>query len=95
VNTAQQIGGALGLAILATIATSRTNRLLAGHHPVSQALTLGFHTAFLAAAGFVLLAILAAASIGTRRSERSELAQRARQPESTAGTVTESQARIV
>ena len=81
VNTAQQIGGALGLAILATIATSRTNHLLASHHPVNQALTLGFHAAFLAAAGFVLLAILAAALTGTRRSERSEVAQRARQPE--------------
>ena len=57
-----------------------------------QALTLGFHTAFLAAAGFVLLAILAAASIGTRRSVRSELAQQARQPEPTPDTVTESRA---
>jgi EmrB/QacA subfamily drug resistance transporter len=91
VNTAQQVGGALGLAILATMATSRTNHLIASHHPVSQALTLGFHTAFLAAAGFVLLAIVAAASIGTRRSERSGLAQRARHPELTADKVTESQ----
>ena len=81
VNTAQQIGGALGLAVLATIATSRTNHLLASHHSVSQALTLGFHTAFLAAAGFVLLAILAAASIGIRRSERGALPGRAGQPE--------------
>jgi MFS family permease len=91
VNTAQQVGGALGLAILATMATSRTNHLIASHHPVSQALTLGFHTAFLAAAGFVLLAIVAAASIGTRRSERSGLPQRARHPELTADKVTESQ----
>jgi hypothetical protein len=81
VNTAQQIGGALGLASLATIATSRTNHLLASHHSVSQAVTLGFHTAFLAAAGFVLLAILAAASIGIGRSERSRLPGRAGQPE--------------
>jgi predicted MFS family arabinose efflux permease len=91
VNTAQQVGGALGLAILATIATSRTNHLLANHHAVSHALTLGFHSAFLAAAGLVFLAILAAASIGTRRSKRSELARRARQPELTTDTVTESQ----
>jgi MFS family permease len=84
VNTAQQIGGALGLAILATIATSRTNHLLASHHPTNQALTLGFHTAFLAAAGFVLLAILCAALIGTRRSEPSRLPGPARQPEAQA-----------
>ena len=95
VNTAQQVGGALGLAILATVATSSTKHLLASHHAVSQALTLGFHTAFLAAAGLVFLAILAAASIGTRRFERGGLAQRARQPEPTVDTVTESRAPIV
>jgi EmrB/QacA subfamily drug resistance transporter len=65
VNTSQQIGGALGLAVLTTIATTRTNHLIAAHHPINQALTLGFHTAFLGAAGFVLLAIIAAATIGT------------------------------
>jgi EmrB/QacA subfamily drug resistance transporter len=70
VNTAQQIGGALGLAVLATIATSRTNHLVASHHPLNQALTLGFHSAFLAAGGFVLLAIIAATTIGTRATRR-------------------------
>jgi EmrB/QacA subfamily drug resistance transporter len=80
-NTSQQIGGALGLAVLATIATTRSNHLAASHHPINQALTLGFHTAFLAAAGFVLLAIIAAASIGTRHVRRSQLPQPAPQPE--------------
>jgi EmrB/QacA subfamily drug resistance transporter len=80
-NTSQQIGGALGLAVLATIATTRTNHLAASHHPLNQALTLGFHTAFLAAAGFVLLAIIAVASIGTRHVTRSQLPQPARRPE--------------
>ena len=36
VNTSQQIGGALGLAVLSTIATSRTNHLAAAHHPINQ-----------------------------------------------------------
>jgi MFS family permease len=67
VNTSQQIGGALGLAVLTTIATTRTNHFAAAHHPTNQALTLGFHAAFLGAAGFVLLGIIAAASIGTWR----------------------------
>ena len=80
-NTSQQVGGALGLAVLTTIATSRTNHLIASHHPVNQALTLGFHTAFLGAAGFVGLGIIAAATIGTRHGKRSRLPQLARHPE--------------
>jgi MFS family permease len=76
-NASQQIGGALGLAVLATIATTRTNHL-ATTHPINQALTQGFHTAFLAAAGFTLLAI-AATTIGTRHVKRSQLPQTAPQ----------------
>jgi MFS family permease len=79
-NTSQQIGGALGLAVLATLATTRTNHLAASHHPIDQALTLGFHTAFLAAAGFVLLAVVAAATIGTRRTRRHGAPQPTAQP---------------
>jgi predicted MFS family arabinose efflux permease len=70
VNTSQQIGGALGLAVLTTIATERTNRLTATHHPIGQALTLGFHLGFLGAGGFVVLAAIAAATIGTRQNRR-------------------------
>jgi MFS transporter len=60
VNTSQEIGGALGLAVLSTVATSRTNHLAAARHSITQALTLGFHTAFLGAGAFVLVAIIAA-----------------------------------
>ena len=70
VNTSQQIGGALGLAVLSSIATTRTDDLAATGHPINQALTLGFHTAFLGAAGFVLVAIIATASIGAGRVNR-------------------------
>jgi hypothetical protein len=70
VNTSQQIGGALGLAILSTIATTRINHLSATHHRTNRALTLGFHAAFLTAAGFVALATMAAATIGTRRNRK-------------------------
>jgi EmrB/QacA subfamily drug resistance transporter len=72
VNTSQQIGGALGLAVLSSIATTRTDHLAATGHPLNQALTLGFHTAFLGAAGFVLLAIIATATIGTRRAKHDQ-----------------------
>jgi sugar phosphate permease len=70
INTSQQIGGALGLAILATIANSRTESLLhAGVHSSAVALTRGFDRAFLVGAGFAVAgAILAAVLISSRNS---------------------------
>jgi EmrB/QacA subfamily drug resistance transporter len=61
INTSQQIGGALGLAVLSTIATSRTNHLLAGGSPLRNALTSGFQSAFLG--GAVIAALGAAATL--------------------------------
>jgi len=60
VNTSRLFGGALGLAILAAIATSRTNADL--HHAVSNAaaLTDGFRLAFVIAAAFALTGALVA-----------------------------------
>ena len=57
VNTTMQVGGALGLAVIATLATSRTDSLLAGGESQAQALTSGFHLAFLIGAGLVTVAI--------------------------------------
>jgi EmrB/QacA subfamily drug resistance transporter len=63
INTSQQVGGALGLAILGTIASSRTTDLMAAAHgapsAVPGALTEGFQLAFLAGAGFAILGIIA------------------------------------
>lgn len=56
VNTSQQIGGALGLAVLASIATARTSALEAANVPVAHALTSGFSWLFLGAAAFALIA---------------------------------------
>jgi EmrB/QacA subfamily drug resistance transporter len=61
INTSQQVGGALGLAILATIANSVTDDKHAGATtPAEQgaALTDGFQQAFLAGAGFAILALI-------------------------------------
>jgi EmrB/QacA subfamily drug resistance transporter len=63
INTSQQIGGALGLAVLSSVATSRTSDVLAGGSGLPDALTEGFQTAFLggaaiAALGFVLTLVL-------------------------------------
>jgi EmrB/QacA subfamily drug resistance transporter len=61
-NTAQQTGGAVGLGLLATIAASRTNSVLAGspHAGPAHALVQGFHAAFLVAAGIAAAAALVA-----------------------------------
>jgi EmrB/QacA subfamily drug resistance transporter len=70
VNTAQQVGGALGLAILATVANSRTKSLLhGGSHDTALALTKGFERAFLVGAGFALIgALLTVVLISSRDS---------------------------
>jgi EmrB/QacA subfamily drug resistance transporter len=70
INTSQQVGGALGLAILATVANSRTQNLLTtGTHNATAALTKGFDSAFLVGAGFAIAgAILAAVMIASRDS---------------------------
>ena len=70
VNTAQQVGGALGLAILSTIANSRTDDVMrAGGHPLSYALTRGFERAFLVGSGFALAgAVLTMLLIASRDS---------------------------
>ena len=67
VNTSQQIGGALGLAVLASIATGRTNSIAATGAPAAEALTSGFSWLFLGAAAFVLTAAAVAALVRKRR----------------------------
>jgi EmrB/QacA subfamily drug resistance transporter len=60
-NTAQQIGGALGLAILSSVAASTTSTYLAAHPGVpAPALVEGFHAAFYTAIIFSALASLSA-----------------------------------
>jgi MFS family permease len=56
VNTSFMMGGALGLAILASIAASRTNTLEAAGESHLSALTGGYHVAFLVGAAFAVLA---------------------------------------
>jgi EmrB/QacA subfamily drug resistance transporter len=69
INTSQQVGGALGLAILASIANSRTANVLAsGQHSHAIALTDGFRVAFLVGAGFALFAAAVATLISGREA---------------------------
>jgi Arylsulfotransferase (ASST) len=58
VNTSRQIGGGLGLALLASIATWYSTRLIGRNASVPDALTEGFRLAYLIAAGFTFLALV-------------------------------------
>ena len=61
VNTSFMMGGALGLAVLASIAAARTDGLLAGGGEHLAALNSGYHLAFLGGALFAVLATAAGA----------------------------------
>src|SRR6202167_848132 len=78
INTSQQVGGALGLAILATVANSRTQSLLhSGVHSSSVGLTKGFDRAFLGGAGFAIAgAILTTTPISSHDSREQARAAR-------------------
>jgi MFS family permease len=60
VNVSVQLFGAIGLASLGTIATDHTRALAASGHPLSVALTGGYHLAYVVAATCVALGIVAA-----------------------------------
>jgi MFS family permease len=66
VNTTAQVGGSLGLAVLATLSTARTQNLLADGASLSVALTGGFHLAFGVGAGLIVLAMALAATVLNR-----------------------------
>lgn len=59
INTSQQIGGALGIAILATVSTTRTDNLLTDGAERASALTGGFSIAFWVAAAFAVASLVA------------------------------------
>jgi len=58
-NTSRQVGGSIGLAALATLATAHTQKLLDSHHARPAAFTDGFDRAFLVAAAVTVVAVAA------------------------------------
>jgi MFS family permease len=68
-NASQQLGGALGLAILSAVATSRTNHLLSTHSAAPNALTSGFRQALLVGSIFVLASAFIALRATNTRGE--------------------------
>jgi EmrB/QacA subfamily drug resistance transporter len=83
-NTSQQVGGSLGLAILSTLAASRTSHLL--NHGVTSvavrasAYTRGYHVAFAVGAGMLALGALIVAATVRRRDAEAIDAGHAAQP---------------
>jgi EmrB/QacA subfamily drug resistance transporter len=63
INTTAQVGGALGLAVLATLSASRSDQLIADGESAAAALTSGYHLAFGIGAGLVVVAIAIAGTV--------------------------------
>jgi MFS family permease len=64
-NTTTQVGGALGLAVLATLASTRTGQLLNQGQSTAAALSGGYHLAWAIGAGLVAVTIVLAATMLT------------------------------
>jgi EmrB/QacA subfamily drug resistance transporter len=77
VNTTAQVGGALGLAVLATLSATRGESLIDGGEATASALTSGYHLAFLIGAGLIAVAIAVAVTVlePERRAEEGIQAQ--------------------
>jgi MFS family permease len=73
-NTTQQIGMALGVAVLSTLAASRTESLTAAGRPAAEALTGGFHLAFGVGAGLLTAALVVAFAVLRRPKETGQAA---------------------
>ena len=57
VNTTVQVAGAIGLAVLATLASERSDTLAAAGESAAEALNGGYHLAYLVGAGLVVVAV--------------------------------------
>jgi EmrB/QacA subfamily drug resistance transporter len=78
-NTTRQVGGALGLAALATVATDHANTLLAKHEAVAAATTAGFDRAFVVAGFIALAGALLAITLPSRSAHVAAVEQSARE----------------
>ena len=72
VNTSVQVGGAIGLAVLATLSTDRTESLTADGEPIAHALNSGYHLAYLVGAALVAVAVVI--SVVVLRSQKPQMA---------------------
>jgi len=82
VNTSVQVGGAIGLAVLATLASERTDTVLARGESTASALNSGYHLAYLVGAGLIGVAV-AIALRAFRAEPAAEAAEAAEAPRAT------------
>jgi len=72
-NVSQQLSGALGLAVLSTVAANHTKGLLAAHHGLTTSLISGYHVAFLSGAATITTGIALAYALLRPRGQEPEL----------------------
>jgi EmrB/QacA subfamily drug resistance transporter len=72
INTTAQVGGSLGLAVLATLSASRSDQLIRSGESTAAALTSGYHLAFGIGAGLVVVAIAVALTVLQPESQTEE-----------------------
>jgi EmrB/QacA subfamily drug resistance transporter len=83
INTTRQVGGALGLAIMATVATTIVSHHQAAHpHAVAAALTSGYRAAFIIAGGVMVVGVLLASMLPKLDRSSPEAAAEARTTDS-------------
>jgi EmrB/QacA subfamily drug resistance transporter len=87
-NTAGQVGGALGLAVLAGLSSSRSDSLKAEGRPTAVALTGGYHLAFWVTAALMIAAMAVAlvVVVEPKAPRARDPAPGASEPESSEGT---------
>jgi MFS family permease len=80
VNTTAQVGGALGLAVLATLSTTRSDNLIADGQSNAAALTSGYHLAFLIGAILIAAAFVVGITVLQPEERAAEEARRDGEP---------------
>lgn len=80
INTSAQVGGALGLAVLATLSATRSDALEAAGKTAEAALTSGYQLAFMIGAGCLLLAALLSATVLTSNGQTLQASEPTNEP---------------
>jgi MFS family permease len=81
VNTTAQVGGALGLAVLATLSTTRTAHLAKAGKSTAESLVGGYHLAFIVAAALVVAAFVVAVTVLEQVKQPDAAVEAGREPD--------------